>query len=142
MEEERRLCYVGITRAEKVLFLTHARMRMLYGKTNYNPISRFIDEIAGELVDRDKDAIRKRDMQALAPSFGIYRGSSINQAPKESQPASKENVTPGRKLMHDKFGVGTIIAAKDKGNDTELTIAFENSGIKKLMLGFAPIKVI
>ncbi|MBF8984339.1 ATP-binding domain-containing protein [Lutibacter sp. B2] len=141
LEEERRLCYVGITRAEKILFLTHARMRMLYGKTNYNPISRFIDEIAGELVDRDKEAIRKRDMQALAPSVGIYRGSSINQAPKESKPASKENVTPGRKIMHDKFGIGTIIAAKNKGEDTELTIAFDNSGIKKLMLGFAPIKV-
>ncbi|PAB58554.1 DNA helicase PcrA [Anaeromicrobium sediminis] len=142
LEEERRLCYVGITRAEEMLFITHARMRMLYGKTNYNPISRFIEEIDSALLDRDKEAIQTKDRKALAPGAGIYRGTTINEAPKATKKASSENVHPGAKVMHDKFGMGTVISIKDKAGDKEITIAFHNAGIKKLMLGYAPINVI
>lgn len=142
IEEERRLCYVGITRAEEMLFISHARMRMLYGKTNYNPISRFVDEIASALIERDKAAIEAKDKAALAPASGIYRGTTINQAPKATKKASSENIHPGARVLHDKFGQGTIISIKDKAGDKEITIAFQNAGIKKLMLSFAPIKVV
>ncbi|TCO69867.1 DNA helicase PcrA [Marinisporobacter balticus] len=142
LEEERRLCYVGITRAEEILFLSHARMRTLYGKTNYNPISRFIDEIEEQLIDRDKEEIMKKDRQSLAPAAGIYRGASLKDTPKATPGTASKEIKAGSKVMHDKFGIGTIISVKQKGKDTELTIAFDNAGIKKLVMEYAPITII
>nr|WP_269902718.1 3'-5' exonuclease [Crassaminicella thermophila] len=141
LEEERRLCYVGITRAEEMLFLTHARMRTLYGRTNYNPMSRFIDEIEERLIDMDKEEMKKRDQKALAPNIGIYRGATLKETPKPINTGSKD-VRPGSKVKHDKFGIGTIISVKKSTSGTELTIAFDNAGIKKLIKEFAPISVI
>ena len=142
LEEERRLCYVGITRAKEILFLTHAMVRTLYGRTNYNGISRFIDEIAEDYIDMDKQEEARKQERSLAPDAGIYRGLSMGIETKPVENTSSSEVKPGSKVRHEKFGVGTVISIKGSGEKAELTIAFDNAGIKKLVLGFAPIKIV
>lgn len=142
LEEERRLCYVGITRAKEILFLTHALVRTLYGRTNYNSISRFINEIAEDYIDMDKQEEARKQEQSLVPDPGIYRGLSMDIKTKPAANASSSEIKPGSKIRHEKFGVGTVISIKGSGEKAELTIAFDNAGIKKLVLGFAPIKMV
>jgi DNA helicase-2/ATP-dependent DNA helicase PcrA len=151
LEEERRLCYVGITRAKEELYLTHASMRTLYGRTNVNPVSRFIDDIPQELVNMD-DIIGKQtnidfgssDLNTFANSHMISfkkpKEEKIQKKPVSNVDSSE--VRPGTKVQHKKFGSGTIISINGTGDKAELTIAFDKQGIKKLMLGFAPIEII
>lgn len=151
LEEERRLCYVGITRAKEELYLTHASMRTLYGRTNVNPVSRFIDDIPQELVNMD-DIIGKQtnidfgssDLNTFANShmisFKKTKEEKIQKKPVSNVDSSE--VRPGTKVQHKKFGSGTIISINGTGDKAELTIAFDKQGIKKLMLGFAPIEII
>jgi len=120
LEEERRLCYVGITRAEKRLFLSHSNSRSLYGKTNRNAPSRFLDEIPDELINIDSKSIDS---------------VSSKSALKTSKDGSFK---AGMKVKHKSFGSGTII----ENNDGILTIAFDGQGIKKLMADVAPIEVV
>lgn len=138
-EEERRLCYVGITRAEQELFLTHAALRTLYGRTNVNKVSRFIEEIPDGLVESDSGDIASRETRAI--DFGMANF----KAPEASMPVSEgnmESIKAGTKIKHKAFGNGTVISVKGSGEKSELTIAFDSKGIKKLMLGFAPIEII
>jgi DNA helicase-2/ATP-dependent DNA helicase PcrA len=120
LEEERRLCYVGITRAEERLFLSHSNSRSLYGKTNRNAPSRFLDEIPDELINIDDKS---------TDSF------SISSASKTS---SSDGFKAGMKVNHSSFGTGTII----ENSNGILTIAFDGQGIKKLMADVAPIEVV
>lgn len=142
LEEERRLCYVGITRAEERLFISHAMIRTLYGRTNYNPMSRFIQEIADDLISIDRKEAKRKEREALAPAPGIYRGVSLGESPKPVTPENSGEIKPGSKIKHDKFGIGTVITVKGSGEKAELTIAFDSAGIKKLALGYAPIKIL
>ncbi|MYL21483.1 DNA helicase PcrA [Halobacillus litoralis] len=147
MEEERRLAYVGITRAEKQLFLTHAKMRTLYGRTNMNPISRFIHEIPEELVDG-------REQKEELPFFNKKRetapfGRQTQEPPKRSakKPKKKESTggekigwQPGDKATHKKWGTGTVVKVQGEGDALELDIAFPApTGIKRLLARYAPI---
>ncbi|MFZ5966075.1 MAG: UvrD-helicase domain-containing protein [Bacillota bacterium] len=141
VEEERRICYVGITRAREKLFLTHALIRTLYGRTMYNGVSRFIDEIDEHLLDRDKEEVKKAERQALAPAPGIYRGVPLKEAARPMEVKDTASIRPGAKVAHDKFGKGTVISVKGSGDTAELTIAFDSAGIKKLVFGYAPIKI-
>ncbi len=148
MEEERRLCYVGITRAEDELYLTHAHMRNLYGSTLMNPISRFIGELPEQCtqflqfqgVDRQSlQTQRHSSGQTSAPS-----GRASAKLPDQStihRPTNKDkNFATGDKVQHSKWGVGTIIAVKGSGQDMQLQIAFPAPvGIKLLLAEFAPI---
>ncbi|PSL25530.1 DNA helicase-2/ATP-dependent DNA helicase PcrA [Planomicrobium soli] len=137
MEEERRLAYVGITRAEKRLYLTHASSRTLFGKSSYNMPSRFIGEISEDLIE---------------PTFANHRAgaaTSYKQAPKRaavSRPAyqtsggDKLGWQPGDRAAHKKWGTGTVVSVKGEGEQTELDIAFPSPvGIKRLLAKFAPI---
>ncbi len=142
LEEERRLCYVGITRAMKRLYLTYSQLRTLYGKTSYNAMSRFIKEISNNLVVGDKDSTEKREKTALEPSPGIYRGATLAPPSKIPTNNSSGEIKPGTKIIHGKFGLGTVITVKGIGDNAELTIAFDSAGIKKLVMGFAPIKIV
>ncbi|SDR11365.1 ATP-dependent DNA helicase PcrA [Virgibacillus salinus] len=140
MEEERRLAYVGITRAEQQLYLTHAKMRTLYGRTNMNPISRFINEIPEELIDGIE--------QARATMYG-----SISKSPDKPSPvkrraekmqhttgAESESWGPGDKAKHNKWGVGTVVKVQGEGEAMEMDIAFPApTGIKRVLAKFAPI---
>ncbi|USK72366.1 DNA helicase PcrA [Peribacillus asahii] len=147
MEEERRLAYVGVTRAEEQLFITNAQMRTLFGRTNMNPVSRFVSEIPAELLEDLKPAPKSKT------SFSSTARTSAT-APRKA-PASFGRVvsTPsatggdgidwavGDKASHKKWGIGTVVSVKGEGEGKELDIAFPSpTGIKRLLAKFAPVE--
>lgn len=137
MEEERRLAYVGITRAENELYITNAEMRTLYGKTNMNPVSRFISEIPEDLLESENP---KRQPRKAMP-FGQKARPAVTRP--QTSAASGLNWTVGDKAAHKKWGTGTVVAVKGSGDSTELDIAFPSpTGIKRLLAQFAPIEKI
>lgn len=139
MEEERRLAYVGITRAEEKLFLTHANMRTLYGRTNLNPISRFIEEIPEELLDGFEQT---KEGMFGSPTTPVKKQAPIKKAAAKKITTGAENAAwnAGDKAVHKKWGVGTVVKVKGEGEDMELDIAFPApTGIKRLLAKFAPI---
>lgn len=149
MEEERRLAYVGITRAEQELFLTHAQMRTLYGRTNMNPISRFISEIPAELLDGMQEEKEPVFAQMLKNNRSkSNRSSQSSQSAPPRQKAEKITTTGaenamwnvGDKAKHNKWGIGTIVKVTGEGEDMEVDVAFPApTGIKRLLAKFAPI---
>ncbi len=155
LEEERRLAYVAVTRAKKRLFLTHTKERMLYGRTTYNPLSRFVEqEIPKDLIE---DATPQRPDR---PSYGFgsqktsyIQKPTLNQTPlyqKEMGRASfvKPKAIPlkpiavGSRVSHAVFGSGTVLAMKPLGGDILYTIAFDSGEEKRLMATFAKLKEI
>jgi DNA helicase-2/ATP-dependent DNA helicase PcrA len=155
MEEERRLAYVGITRAEQSLFLTNAQMRTLYGRTNMNPASRFISEIPKELLEGvEQEKKINAPFGSSGRSFGQTGFGSSGSFTKPAAPR-KPVMRPvaassggeeigwkvGDKAEHGKWGIGTVVSVKGQGEGTELDIAFPSPiGIKRLLAKFAPIK--
>lgn len=154
MEEERRLAYVGITRAKKKLYLTNTRTRLMFGSTTHNPQSRFLNEIPDSLLEHtgvtSYTAFKRSAEEEPYRDFGddftsgktIKRGfsSSAASTPKPAQTAtSHETYKIGDTVMHKAFGTGVVLSAKAYGNDTLLEIAFENAGTKKLMANFAKL---
>ncbi|WP_377891712.1 DNA helicase PcrA [Alkalihalobacillus sp. R86527] len=142
MEEERRLAYVGITRAEEELYLTNARMRTLYGKTNTNPVSRFIGEIPEELMEKEG--------QEKPSPFTPNSNSRPTRPAAPKKPRRPQLTSTGGEALawkvgdqasHRKWGVGTVVSVKGEGDSTELDIAFPAPvGIKRLLAKFAPIE--
>ena len=144
MEEERRLAYVGITRAEKELFLTNAQMRTLYGRTNMNPESRFIAEIPAELVENLNETMSKK-AKSSSPT-PAKQGRRLENRPPVSRPmvattgGDEISWAVGDKAGHKKWGTGTVVSVKGTGEGKELDIAFPSPiGIKRLLAKFAPI---
>ncbi|MCM2676907.1 DNA helicase PcrA [Alkalicoccobacillus plakortidis] len=140
MEEERRLAYVGITRAEKQLFMTNARTRTIFGRTNANPPSRFLKEIPEEFVE----VLGEQPERAMRPRSAVTHSASRPSRPSRPQIAStggedfEWNV--GDKAHHKKWGVGTVVSMKGEGQSVELDIAFSPpTGVKRLFAQFAPI---
>lgn len=142
MEEERRLAYVGITRAEKILFLSHAKMRTLFGRTSMNPVSRFINEIPKDLLEGLEQL---NSFTFGSSSFGQRKDTS---APMKRKAVRMQNTTgaeneewaPGNKVSHKKWGVGTVVKVQGEGDSMELDVAFPApTGIKRLLAKFAPI---
>ncbi|WP_335869612.1 DNA helicase PcrA [Bacillus sp. 2205SS5-2] len=141
MEEERRLAYVGITRAEEELFITNAQMRTLYGRTNMNPVSRFISEIPSDLLE---------EVGKEKPISGgsLFQGRA-NQPRRQPVSRPVQNTTGGEKVgwqvgdkaEHKKWGTGTVVSVKGQGDSMELDIAFPSPvGIKRLLAKFAPVQ--
>lgn len=152
MEEERRLAYVGITRAEQTLFLTNAQMRTLFGRTNMNPASRFIKEIPVDLLEGVEPVSKAvSPFGSKGKSFGTS-GASLGTPVARKQvmrPVTAASATGGDELSwkvgdkaaHGKWGVGTVVSVRGEGESTELDIAFPSpTGIKRLLAKFAPIK--
>ncbi|MGO3781222.1 MAG: 3'-5' exonuclease, partial [Enterococcus viikkiensis] len=150
LEEERRLAYVGITRAEESLFLTNAFSRTLYGKTQYNQPSRFVAEIDESLLN--PVGIQP---QPKAATFGSPFNTNSNQMKPKYQQATREPVmnktasggeneswNPGDKVQHKKWGIGTVVKVSGNSKDVELDIAFPQQGVKRLLAAFAPIEKI
>jgi len=123
MEEERRLAYVGITRARRRLYLTHAWSRSLFGGSNFNPPSRFLSEIPAHLVDVVKGEREAGPPGRPSDGFG-------------HEPAA---VAAGDTVFHDKWGEGVVISVMGAGSRAEATIAFGEVGEKRLLLAYAPV---
>lgn len=150
MEEERRLAYVGITRAKQELYLTNTRTRLMFGSTTHNAASRFLGEIPGELTEKTgvtsyssfRRSAEDDDFKDFGDDFTsgrpINRGFTQQAKPKPSTPTA-EHYKIGDTVTHKVFGQGVVLSAKAMGNDTLLEIAFEKSGTKKLMANFAKL---
>ena len=150
MEESRRLCYVGITRAKEQLFMTSAEVRRQFGRTVAYPQSDFIAEIKGDLKEYVSGNNSAQSARAtMFPRENKFsnphslRGNSM-QKPKAQtiqSSVSSDDVTIGRKVKHSKFGIGTVVSIADSGSDKKLTIAFDNQGVKILMLSLANLEL-
>ena len=138
VEEERRLCYVGITRAQRKLFLTNARMRTIYGNTVMYSPSRFLNEIPVDLVDKH---IVKHDRYSAATSPGPTPAAPLKTAaaPVPKAPRAAEEWRAGDKAEHAKWGVGTVVEVRGSGDNQEVKVAFPGLGIRQLMVKFAPL---
>ncbi|WP_028983591.1 DNA helicase PcrA [Sporolactobacillus terrae] len=147
MEEERRLAYVGITRAKQQLYLTNAHVRMLYGKTIANPASRFIKEIPAELIEQTESEEARISggfaSKAASSSFGGRRFAAPTPKPRPilQKKAQNQAWNAGDKVSHNKWGQGTIVATRGSGDSVELDIVFPSPvGLKRLLGAFAPIE--
>ena len=151
LEEERRLCYVGITRAMEDLTLTSARQRMIRGDVQYNKVSRFVREIPRELVDMGQTATPEKKKQ-IADMIQADRSLAKMKMALASKPfkprefkvtkAASLDYEVGDTVRHIKFGVGIVKDIVDGGRDYEVTVDFDKVGVKKMFAGFAKLKKI
>ncbi|MDT2764517.1 DNA helicase PcrA [Enterococcus asini] len=145
LEEERRLAYVGITRAEEALYLTNALSRTLYGKTQYNRPSRFVSEIESELLQgkgNEAPGEKKAPAATFAPKvFKPHYKQPVTTGVPGKKETSAAGVTwkVGDKVEHKKWGQGTVVRVGGSQKDLELDVAFPSQGIKRLLAAFAPI---
>ncbi|WP_291633093.1 DNA helicase PcrA [Clostridium sp.] len=165
MEESRRLCYVAITRAEEKLYITSAENRMVFGRSVGYPPSTFISEISEDLKEiiggtknRTVQVLKRNNTKAI-PKYNPH--GLLSSTSKESNTTAHDYVsvtngkgamnsehdikgeaTVGRKVRHSKFGVGTIVSVSSSNKDTLISIAFDNMGIKKLVLDKAPLEML
>ncbi len=164
LEEERRLAYVGLTRARERLLVSHAWQRMLFGQSQYNPPSRFLAEVPAELFDRQGNvdsgsdhgrvygrtstnwndaelpAYKRRDDDD--DSFGRSYGRRAERAVRPAEPRNTDHLVdlkPGDDVMHAVFGEGVVIEIKGTGDKTEVTVRFREKGTKHLALAWAPL---
>jgi DNA helicase-2/ATP-dependent DNA helicase PcrA len=138
LEEERRLCYVGMTRAEERLVLTHADRRGLWGGVAYNPPSRFLDEVPAELVERRGPALGAGGWSAAtARAGGVRRAGGSGR----SDDAEDDGVgfRRGDTVLHPRFGRGRVVSVEPAGDDHEIGVEFEEDGMKHLLLAYAAL---
>lgn len=159
MEEERRLAYVGITRAEQELFITNAYSRLLYGRTQNNPPSRFMQEMDADVLEYANTANRMSPSSVTAQPASTYRQRwktnryehAVSQTYEPAQPtqsvsqqgnsgADKLGWNVGDKAVHKKWGTGMVVQMTGEGDGLQLDIAFKDIGIKRLLASFAPIE--
>jgi DNA helicase-2/ATP-dependent DNA helicase PcrA len=129
LEEERRLLYVGVTRARQRLYLTHAWSRSLFGATSYNPPSRFLGEIPSELVRALEEDDTETGVGSVSPIRAAVDG---RREPLE--------ISAGDTVLHDRWGEGVVLTVSGRGSDAEATVRFEEVGEKHLLLAYAPLK--
>ncbi|WP_227764847.1 DNA helicase PcrA [Zhaonella formicivorans] len=136
LEEERRLCYVGMTRAQEMLYMTRAWQRTLYGNTLYNPPSRFLDEIPEELKAGD-ELKQVTNLRTEAKTIGSL---PFNKPAAAVEPRAKASFNLGDHVIHAKWGEGVIVKIDGQGKDAQISIAFPNLGIKNVLAQYAPIQ--
>lgn len=145
IEEERRLCYVGITRAMKDLTLTCAQQRMIRGETQYNKVSRFIKEIPRDLVELGREFQEKKVMDIPMPTSFRQMKQAFKQpafVPKQFEVKKSDGLDygVGDTVKHIKFGTGVVTAIVEGGRDYEVTVNFDKVGVKKMFASFAKLK--
>ena len=164
LEEERRIAYVGLTRARERLLVSHAWQRMLYGQSQYNPPSRFLAEIPAELFDRqgnvdsgvdhgrtfgrstgdwdgDVPSYKRRNEEPAGRTFGARRTEHAIRAPATPRNTEQlEGLKVGDDVEHAVFGEGVILEIKGTGEKAEVTVRFRDRGTKHLALAWAPLK--
>lgn len=140
IEEERRLAYVGLTRAKRRLYLLRAVARSAWGAPTFNPPSRFIGEIPDELITWERSE--------SSANFAKSRSSSTSFSPAPSPTGRRLAATalpelnPGDRVLHDTFGMGTVLAVTGGAEKAEATIDFGSFGAKRLLLRYAPVEKI
>ena len=159
MEESRRLCYVAITRAKESLYMTSAEMRRVFGRMVSYSQSDFIGEIKSELkeyinerssfsksssiiADRNNASSNPHSLRSAIQAKKVAQTVVMNNSASVANVLSSNEATIGRKIRHEKFGVGTIVSIKEEANDKKLTIAFDKQGIKTLLLSFAKLELL
>lgn len=158
LEEERRLCYVGITRAMKDLTMTSARQRMIRGETQYNKVSRFVHEIPRELVDLGREALPERKTDNMPrntvyqqmradfrkPAYATAQTAALDSRPGSAMgmPGGGLDYEVGDSVRHVKFGTGMVLNIVKGGKDYEVTVDFERFGTKKMFAAFAKLQKI
>ena len=147
MEEERRLCYVGITRAKEKLFLTHTDTRTMFGTTKYNMKSRFLKEIPKEFINEEKhqsfDQAAFESVTYKRPQMDTSSFKTAPAQPKPTQPAAGSmDFAAGDRVLHRKFGEGTVLEAKALGADMFLRVKFDEAGEKNLMAAYVKLEKI
>jgi DNA helicase II / ATP-dependent DNA helicase PcrA len=148
LEEERRLAYVGITRAQERLYLCHAWSRTIFGQTQFNPPSRFLNELPEELIhlresegggrrvhDRGRRSYSVIGLPDRQPSPG-YEPAGPGGIPRHEPPS----IAAGDTVVHDKLGEGVVVNVEGGGGDALATIRFDDVGEKRLLLSYAPLK--
>lgn len=151
LEEERRLCYVGITRAQERLFLSYARMRMLYGHTVMYPESCFLKEIPEGLINlKKREIIRVKktendpnDKKKKRPSYDWSVSSNrkgFTPRMEGNSSSQNDNFNAGDKVLHSKWGSGTVVSVRDNGDSQEVKVAFAGVGIRSLLTKYAILK--
>jgi DNA helicase-2/ATP-dependent DNA helicase PcrA len=163
LEEERRLAYVGVTRAQQRLYLTHAWSRTIFGQTQFNPPSRFLGEIPQHLIDVRESEIRRQTPSRYGGGSrygsggrggGGYSVVGLPGAEREVRvepgwtpprpvPAQRHEapaIVAGDTVAHDKWGEGVVVTTSGAGDDAEATIRFEEVGEKRVLLAYAPIR--
>ena len=144
IEEERRLCYVGMTRAEQKLYLLHARQRMLFGDYAFNRPSRFLAEVPQELLLQEeaqqKPEAPQKSTPAVAPARPAYNlGFGIKIATAQQPQKQEKSFTLNQRVKHAKFGEGTVLEISGSGSAMTVTIDFQQAGVKKFAAAYAPI---
>ncbi len=145
LEEERRLAYVAITRAKNRLFITNARERMLFGRTNYNPVSKFLAEIPASLLNEQgmrRSGFDRAQMPAAARRTAGTEtfAKAATVAAKPRQETALIAFAPGERVVHATFGAGMILSATRMGSDLLYEVVFDKVGTKKLMATYAKLK--
>ncbi len=149
IEEERRLCYVGITRAERHLFLSNARMRTIYGRSQYYPASRFLQEVPRNLIHeyrRPQAQPRKAVRETVSRTEPRHSASGWSFAsmaafmPADSSAAAGTSFRVGDKVMHKKWGAGTVVSVKPSEDGQEVNVAFAGAGIRSLLTKYAKLE--
>ena len=148
LEEERRLAYVGITRAKENLTITCAKQRMLRGETQYNKVSRFVREIPRELLtgavrqERVREMPKQQVYQQAKKTFQAKPYGMPKQGKSFGTPEDKSSLgyAEGDRVKHIKFGEGVVVSIVQGGRDFEVTVDFEKAGTKKMFASFAKLK--
>jgi DNA helicase-2/ATP-dependent DNA helicase PcrA len=157
LEEERRLAYVGVTRARERLYVSRSVIRSAWGAPSHNPASRFVDELPVDLVDwRRTEAAQTRwerpDIASGSPAARLGAPTSAGRrnfsaaaaradAAAKAKPAREiPSLEPGDRVLHDSFGMGTVVAVEGAGDKTVASIDFGSEGVKRLLLRYAPVE--
>jgi DNA helicase-2/ATP-dependent DNA helicase PcrA len=151
LEEERRLAYVGLTRARERLYVSRAVVRSAWGAPSHNPASRFVDELPVDLVDwRRTEAAQTSWSRPVLPSlpnrnagpptrrFGTaaIRADAASKGQKRDIPS----LSPGDRVLHDTFGMGSVVTLEGAGDNAVASIDFGSQGVKRLLLRYAPVE--
>ncbi len=146
IEEERRLCYVGITRAKKELSFSYAKSRMVHGTTQYNKVSRFVKEVPGELLSMsgiiEKDKFPKKGQSNFVKAVKPFTANVYQSRMGNIEKPALLDYAVGDTVMHLKFGVGVVVNIVDGGRDYEVTVDFAKAGVKKMFASFAKLKLV
>jgi DNA helicase-2/ATP-dependent DNA helicase PcrA len=137
LAEERRLAYVGLTRARQRLYVSRAVVRSAWGQPTYGPASRFLEEIPAELIDW-----RRTQGSSFQPTRNTPSVARLAGRPGVRSPGNREvvHLEPGDRVTHDSFGLGTVVRVEGSGDKAVATITFRAEGEKRLLLRYAPVE--